>query len=69
MTVVDWDFSIEDTAAKLVEVSEKARERARLKGDGYALITARSPPQPSKETTGSGAGGNRLLAVPYATIF
>jgi hypothetical protein len=34
--------SIEDTANKLVEVSEKAQERARLHDEGYALITAQN---------------------------
>ncbi|MGB6687968.1 MAG: DNA-primase RepB domain-containing protein [Terracidiphilus sp.] len=42
MTAIDWGWSIEATAAKLVEVSEKARERARLKDEGYALITAQN---------------------------
>ena len=42
MTAVDWGWSIEDTAAKLVEVSEKARERVRHKDEGYALITAQN---------------------------
>jgi hypothetical protein len=42
MTAIDWGWSIEDTAAKLVEVSEKARERVRLKDEGYALITTQN---------------------------
>jgi hypothetical protein len=42
MTAIDWGWTIEDTAAKLVEVSEKARERVRLKDEGYALITAQN---------------------------
>src|SRR5271168_2125392 len=42
MTAIDWGWSIEDTAAKLVEVSEKARERVRSKDDGYALITTQN---------------------------
>jgi hypothetical protein len=42
MTAIDWGWSIEDTAAKLVEVSERARERARMKDEGYALITAQN---------------------------
>lgn len=42
MTAIDWGWGIEDTAAKLAEVSEKARERVRLKDDGYALITAQN---------------------------
>jgi hypothetical protein len=42
MTAIDWGWSIEDTAVKLVEVSEKARDRVRLKDEGYALITAQN---------------------------
>jgi hypothetical protein len=42
MTSIDWGWSIEDTVAKLPEVSEKTRERIRLKDDGYPLITAQN---------------------------
>ena len=42
MTAIDWGWSIEDTAAKLVEVSERARERVQRKDQGYALITAQN---------------------------
>jgi RepB DNA-primase from phage plasmid len=42
MTAVDWGWSIEETARKLPEVSEKARDRLRLKDEGYALITAQN---------------------------
>ena len=42
MTAIDWGWSIEDTAAKLVDVSEKARDRVRLKDEGYPLITAQN---------------------------
>jgi hypothetical protein len=42
MTAIDWGFSVEDTAAKLVEVSEKARERVHLRDESYALITAQN---------------------------
>ncbi len=42
MTAIDWGWSIEDTAAKLVDVSEKARDRIRLKDEGYPLITAQN---------------------------
>ncbi|MFZ0272370.1 MAG: DNA-primase RepB domain-containing protein [Acidobacteriaceae bacterium] len=42
MTAIDWGWRVEDTAAMLVEVSEKARERVRLKDEGYALITAQN---------------------------
>lgn len=40
MTAIDWGWSIEETAAKLPEVSEKAREKVLLKDAGYPLITA-----------------------------
>jgi hypothetical protein len=40
MTAIDWGWSVEETAAKLPEVSEKAREKLLLKDDGYPLITA-----------------------------
>jgi hypothetical protein len=42
MTAIDWGWSIEDTAAKLPEVSEKARERVQLRDEGYLLITAQN---------------------------
>jgi len=42
MTAIDWRWSVEDTAAKLVEASEKARDRVRLKDKGYPLITAQN---------------------------
>jgi RepB DNA-primase from phage plasmid len=42
MTAIDWGWSIEDTASKLVEVSERARERLQLKDKGYPLITAQN---------------------------
>jgi hypothetical protein len=37
---IDWGWSIDDTTSKLPEVSEKARERARLRDEGYPRITA-----------------------------
>jgi hypothetical protein len=42
MTAIDWGFSIEDTARKLSEVSEKAHERVQLRDEGYPLITAQN---------------------------
>ena len=42
MTAIDWGWSIEETAAKLTEVSEKARERVQLQDTGYPLITAQN---------------------------
>jgi hypothetical protein len=42
MTAIDWGWSVEDTAAKLPEVSEKAAERVRLNDKGYPLVTAQN---------------------------
>jgi len=38
MTAIDWGWSIEDTAARLLQESSKAREN----GEKYALITAQN---------------------------
>lgn len=38
MTAIDWGWSIEDTAARLLEESTKAKEN----GEAYALTTARN---------------------------
>ena len=35
-------LGIEETAQKLLEVSEKARKRARCRDEGYALVTAQN---------------------------
>jgi hypothetical protein len=40
MTAIDWGWSIEETAAKLPEVSEKARERVQTGDTGYPCVTA-----------------------------
>ena len=42
MTAIDWGWSIEDTASKLPEVSENARERVQRRDNGYPLITAQN---------------------------
>lgn len=42
MTAIDWGRSIEETAAKLPDVSEKARGRVQLRDEGYPLITAQN---------------------------
>jgi hypothetical protein len=42
MTAIDWGRGIEETVAKLIDVSERARERIRFKDEGYALITAQN---------------------------
>jgi hypothetical protein len=35
-------WSVEESARKLLEASEKARERARCHDEGYALVTAQN---------------------------
>ena len=42
MMAVQRGWSIEETANKLLEISAKAQERARLRDEGYALITAQN---------------------------
>lgn len=42
MTAIDWGWSIEETAAQLPKVSEKARQRLQLRDEGYPLITAQN---------------------------
>lgn len=43
MTAIDWGWSIEETAKKLPEVSERARQRVQqLRDPGYPLITAQN---------------------------
>jgi hypothetical protein len=43
MTAIDWGWSIEETAKKLPEVSERARQRVQqLRDEGYPLITAQN---------------------------
>ena len=37
MTAIDWGWSVEDTAERLLEESDKTREN----GPAYALLTAR----------------------------
>jgi hypothetical protein len=40
MTAIDWGWSVEETVAKLPEVSERAHERIQCGDKGYPLITA-----------------------------
>jgi hypothetical protein len=51
-------WSIEETATKLLEVSAKAQERARLHDEGYALITA----QNAAAAASRGIGDKPLLS-------
>jgi hypothetical protein len=36
------NWSVEEIAEKLIEVSERARERVRMKDEGYVTITAQN---------------------------
>jgi hypothetical protein len=49
MTALDWGWSIEDTAARLFEVSTKAQEN----GEAYALTTAENAPSTVHRRTGN----------------
>lgn len=40
MTAIDWGHSEQATAARLLEVSQKAQERVRLNDPGYPRVTA-----------------------------
>jgi hypothetical protein len=42
MTAIDWGWSIEETARKLSEVSEKTRQKLDLGDKGYPLLTAQN---------------------------
>lgn len=42
MTAIDWRWPIEETVAKLSEVSEKARERVQMGDEGSPLINAQN---------------------------
>jgi hypothetical protein len=45
MTVIDWGRPIEETAAKLPEVSEKARERVQMGMTVIRSLPLRIPPR------------------------
>ena len=61
MTAIDWGWSIEDTAAKLPEVSEKARERVQLRDEGYPLITTQNAAAAVERNDRKRGRGKRLL--------
>ena len=42
MTAIDWGWTIEETAVKLLEVSERADQRNRLGDEDHALIRAQN---------------------------
>ena len=50
MTAIDWGWPIEETATKLPEVSEKARERVQMGMTAIRLSPPRMPPQPWSAT-------------------
>ena len=51
MTAIDWGWSIEDAAARLLEESEEAREN----GERYALETARNAEAAVQRRQGHGS--------------
>ena len=59
MMAAQRDWSIEETANKLKEVSVKAQERARLNDEGYAPSLRRMEPQ-RQSAAGRGAGEKEL---------
>jgi hypothetical protein len=50
-------WSVEETEQKLLEVSEKARDRARCGDEGYAHITALNAAAAAEEGRRRGRGG------------
>jgi hypothetical protein len=45
MTAIDWGWPIKETAIKLPEVSEKARERLKMGMTATRLLLPKTPPQ------------------------
>lgn len=62
MMAAQRGWSIEEAAKKLLEVSAKAQERARLRHDGYALITAQNAAAAAERCSQRGRG--RPLVAP-----
>jgi hypothetical protein len=56
MMAAQRGWSIEEIAHKLTEVSEKARERVRLRDEGYALITAQNAAAAAEKGRAKGRG-------------
>ena len=48
--------SIKETADKLIELSARAKERARLRDEGYALVTAHNAARAAKHGRQTGRG-------------
>src|SRR5258708_5542452 len=81
MTAIDWGRSIEDTAAKLPEVSERARERVARKDQGYPLISAQNAAAEEEKndrkrsrgysgrSSGCRAGGETLFVLYSESVF
>jgi hypothetical protein len=42
LTAIDWGWPVEETTAKLPEVSEKAYERVRMGDERYPELTAQN---------------------------
>jgi hypothetical protein len=64
----DWGWNIEETARKLPEVSERARQRVQqLRDEGYPLITAQNAAAEVEETIKSEAGAG--VGYPITPIY
>lgn len=56
LKAVQRGWSIDETANKLLEVSARAQERARLRDEGYALITAQNAAAAAERSKQRGRG-------------
>ena len=56
MMAAQRGWSIEETANKLMELSAKAQERARLRDEGYALVTAQNAAAAAERGRQTGRG-------------
>jgi hypothetical protein len=62
MTAIDWGLPIEETAAKLAQVSGKTRERVQLRDEGYPLITAQNAAAAAERNALKRVGGRAAEA-------
>ena len=56
MMAAQRGWSIEETANKLMEVSARAQQRARLHDEGYALMTTQNAPAAAERGKQRGRG-------------
>jgi hypothetical protein len=68
LTAINWSRRIEDTAARLLEVSEKAREQRTRRITGYALQTTRSAARKHERNIAMYGGRPPLTPRPWALV-